>query len=77
MAAGLFGTRSAGSIYGTLNLGYTFGVAIGPLLAGYVFDVTGSYSGAFLFAAGAIFLSFLLCLLIKMPQETSETTDPH
>jgi OFA family oxalate/formate antiporter-like MFS transporter len=77
MAASLFGTRSVGSIYGILNLGYTVGVAIGPLLAGYIFDMTGSYAGAFLSAAGALFLSFLLCLMIKLPQETSETNDIH
>jgi MFS family permease len=66
MAASIFGTRSVGSIFGILNLGYTFGVAIGPLLAGYTFDATGSYSGAFLSAAGALFLAFLLCLMIKV-----------
>ena len=71
MAASLFGTRSVGSIFGILNLGYTFGVAIGPLLAGYTFDVSGSYSGAFLSAAGALFLSILLCLVIKKPKAKS------
>jgi MFS family permease len=73
MAATLFGTRSVGSIFGIINLGYTFGVAIGPLLAGYIFDATESYSGAFLSAAGALFLSFLLCLIIKGPEAKSKT----
>jgi len=69
MAASLFGTRSVGSIFGTLNLAYTTGAAIGPLLAGYIFDVTGSYSAAFLSAAAAMAISFLLCLLLKRPKE--------
>jgi MFS family permease len=72
MAASIFGIRSVGSIFGILNLGYTFGVAIGPLLAGYTFDATGSYSGAFLSAAGALFLAFLLCLMIKGPKAKSQ-----
>jgi len=72
MAASIFGTRSVGSIFGTLNLGYTFGVAIGPLLAGYTFDMTGSYSGAFLSASVALFVSFLLCLMIKGPKAKSQ-----
>jgi len=74
MAASIFGTRSVGSIFGIINLGYTFGVAIGPLLAGYIFDVTGSYSGAFLSAAAALFLSFLVCLMIKGPKPKSPPT---
>jgi MFS family permease len=74
MAASIFGTRSVGSIFGIINLGYTFGVAIGPLLAGYIFDVTGSYSGAFLSAAGALFLSFLLCLMLKWPKAKSSAS---
>jgi MFS family permease len=68
IAASLFGTKSVGSIYGIINLGYTTGVAIGPLFAGYIFDVTGSYSVAFLSAAAAIVVSFLLCLALKRPE---------
>lgn len=69
IAADLFGTKSVGSIFGTLNLGYTFGIAIGPLLAGYIFDITGRYTIAFLSAAAALLLSFLLCLFLKRPRK--------
>ena len=69
MAADLFGTKSVGSIFGTLNLAYTFGAAIGPLLAGYIFDITGRYTIAFLCAAGTLLLSFVLCLFLKRPQK--------
>jgi MFS family permease len=68
ITASLFGTKSVGSIYGIINLGYTSGVAVGPLFAGYIFDVTGSYSIAFLSAAAAIVVSFLLCLALKRPK---------
>jgi len=69
MAADHFGTKAMGSIYGTLNLSYTFGTAIGPLLAGYIFDITGHYDMAFLSAAAAILLTFLLCLFLKRPKK--------
>ena len=76
MAASLFGTRSLGSIFGTLNLAYTTGVAIGPLLAGYIFDVTGSYFIAFFSAAIAMAIVFLLCLLLKSPKKKVIVTYP-
>ncbi len=65
----VFGTKSIGSILGTLQLSYTGGMAIGPLLAGYIFDVTGSYYAAFLSAAAATAMAFLLSLLLKRPKE--------
>lgn len=67
MAASVFGTKSVGSIFGFLNLGYTAGVATGPLLAGVIFDVTGSYSPAFLSAAVAMVIIFFLSLFLKRP----------
>jgi len=68
LSGSFFGTRSVGGIIGTLTLGLTMGVAIGPLLAGYIFDVTGSYSLAFSSAAIAIAIAFVLCLLLKPPK---------
>ena len=48
LVAKLFGLNSHGSILGIVSLGFTIGAAIGPLLTGYIFDVTGSYQTAFL-----------------------------
>ncbi|MFC1981206.1 MFS transporter [Chloroflexota bacterium] len=62
-----FGTKSMGSIYGIVVFSYTTGAAIGPFLAGYIFDVTGSYSMAFLSAGIALGMAFLLSLLLKPP----------
>lgn len=69
MTASLFGTKSIGSILGTIQLSYTAGMAIGPFLAGYIFDVTESYSAAFLSAAAATAAAFLCSLLLKRPQK--------
>ena len=68
LAGSFFGTRSLGPIIGILNTAHTAGIAIGPFLAGYVFDATGSYSAAFFSAAIAMAIVFLLSLLLKQPQ---------
>jgi len=74
MSASLFGTKSIGNILGTLQLSYTGGMAIGPFLAGYIFDVTESYSAAFLTAAAATAIAFLFSLLLKRPKEKALAT---
>lgn len=74
LAGSFFGTRAIGSIYGTLVTAGTAGVAIGPLLAGYIFDVTGSYSIAFLSATIALAVALLLCLLLKSPRRKALAT---
>lgn len=62
-----FGTGSLGAIFGLLMSSFTAGGAIGPLAAGYIHDVTGQYHLAFLAAAIAMTLAFLLGLLLKPP----------
>ena len=52
IVADLFGLRSHGVIFGVVIMfGGTAGMAIGPFLSGYIFDVTGSYHTAFLMYA--------------------------
>jgi MFS family permease len=48
LSAELFGLNSLGLILGSVSFLYTIGSAVGPLLSGYLFDVTSSYSIAFL-----------------------------
>lgn len=47
LSAELFGLSSLGLILGSVSFIYTIGSAAGPLLSGYIFDVTSSYSIAF------------------------------
>ena len=58
--AEFFGTRTHGAIYGGIYLFGTIGGAAGPIMAGRVFDLTGSYEYAFsalaLMGAGALLL---------------------
>ena len=43
----LFGTRAHGATFGGIVFFGTLGAAVGPILAGRIFDVTGSYEYAF------------------------------
>lgn len=54
VTADLFTGPHFGSIYGFMPVFSGFGSAFGPLLAGYIFDLTGSYTIAFEVAAVAM-----------------------
>ena len=64
IVAEYFGVRSHGILFGIVAFAGTVGGAIGPLLAGYIFDITGSYNLAFWIstAVGAIGLGLILSL---------------
>ncbi len=65
LTAGLFGLGSHGLILGVTTFGYTIGAALGPFLAGYMFDATGSYQGAFLVCAGLSIAGIVLASLLR------------
>ena len=59
-----FGTRAHGMLFGTVVFFGTLGGAFGPILAGWIFDVTGTYFQAFgilatLAATGLVLALFL------------------
>jgi len=64
LVAGLFGLSSHGLIFGVLGLGITIGGAVGPFVAGYIFDVTGSYQLAFLVCAAIGTAGLILAVLL-------------
>ena len=53
LRADYFGTASFGKIMGFSAMIIMMGMTAGPLLAGYIYDETGSYTPAFLVLAGA------------------------
>jgi MFS transporter, OFA family, oxalate/formate antiporter len=63
-----FGIRSHGVLFGIVLFAGTFGGAVGPILAGHLFDVTGSYSSAFWICAamGSVSLGLILSLKKKI-----------
>ncbi|MEM9357369.1 MAG: MFS transporter [Pseudomonadota bacterium] len=65
-----FGTRSVGAIFGGIVFFGTVGGAIGPVLAGRVFDVTGSYVIAFLTLASMATLALLL--VVSLPRKAKD-----
>ena len=65
MVAELFGMRSHGVIFGSVMLGMTLGMGLGPVLTGYIFDITGSYQLAFLIYAMLNIIGLMLILCLK------------
>ena len=64
LVAVLFGLRSQGTILGVLNLGYTIGAAVGPFMAGFIFDITGNYQLAFWVCGAISIVGFTLAKLL-------------
>jgi len=69
-AADLFQGRHFGSILGTITLGFSLGGAIGPTLAGYIYDKTNSYFFAFFIILGSLISAAVLMWLIA-PRKTT------
>ena len=65
VAAGLFGTRAHGVILGNIIFSSTIGGAIGPVLAGHVFDVTRSYQIVFIILVILSIIGLLFTLSLK------------
>jgi MFS family permease len=71
LVAGLFGLSSHGLILGVMTLlGFTLGAAIGPFIAGHIFDMTSSYQLAFI-AAGAVSVAGLILTVLLSPTKKS------
>jgi len=60
-----FGTRSMATLMGVNVFVVTIGGALGPLLAGKIFDLTGSYDWAFIAGAVAAAFSVGMVLLLR------------
>ena len=65
LVARLFGLKNHGLIYAIIVLGFTGGAAVGPLLTGYIHDITGSYHNAFLVSIALAVVGLVLSALLK------------
>lgn len=65
VTAELFGLRAHGAILGAVVFGTATGGAIGSLLAGRIFDITGGYYLAFLVCAVLAIAGLILAWLLK------------
>jgi len=70
--AGLFGTRSQGTLLGIVICSGTLGGSIGSVLAGHIFDITGSYRLAFLILLVLAIIGLILTTLIRPISEGGE-----
>ena len=68
-----FGLGKIGAIFGMLEFGFAAGAAIGPVVGGLIFDVSNSYSLAFLIGAVTMLVIVLLILLAR--PETIKTLE--
>jgi len=67
-----FGTKFLGRIFGFIHAISLVGGAIGPLMAGYIVDVTGNYVIAFLIGAGFWALAAFFAWLSKPPKKNQK-----
>ena len=63
-----FGLKNLGVITGALVVGFATGAAIGPLIAGLIYDVSNEYFIAFIIGAAAMLLVTLIMPLIKIKE---------
>jgi len=65
LVARQFGLNSLGTLYGFVFFFGTVGNIFGPVLAGYIFDITGSYRLGFLICALLAVTSFIISLRLR------------
>lgn len=70
IVAEIFGLSSHGALLGIVNFAATISCATGPVLAGWLFDITGDYTLAFLVTAALAVAGLILAILV-MPTKTS------
>ena len=77
--ADIFGNRDYGSIIGYVNVAFTLGVSIGPVVAGRAYDITRSYAPAYygflVCVAGAVVLTVFADRASKRQITESEGTN--
>jgi MFS family permease len=65
LIAEFFGIKFHGALFGITMFSGNLGGAMGPVMAGYVFDITGAYAGAIWICIVVATLGFVLVSLLK------------
>ncbi len=65
LVAEFFGLRSHGLILGVTQLGFAIGAAVGPLVAGYLFDVNSTYLSTFILCAILSIVGLVLSIVLR------------
>ena len=66
VCAEVFGKGSMGVIFGAVTTGGAMGGALGPVVAGFIFDQTGSYTGAWILAIACVAVSTILFSRVRI-----------
>ena len=69
LVADYFGARNVGGILGVQYSGTALGTLIGPVAAGFAFDLTGGYDLPIAASACASFLAVAVILMLRSPAE--------
>ena len=65
ITAEFFGIRAHGVLFGIVAFSGTLGAAIGPVIAGYIFDITDGYGSAFWLSVVVSIVGLILISLLK------------
>lgn len=71
-----FGRTHFGTISGLMDMFQMIAVVAGPVFAGWMFDISGSYRVAFLLFATAAFLGLLIMLFLRRPERSQPCAVP-
>ncbi len=71
MVSEFFGTSSVGLILGLVTTSWAIGGIIGPILAGYIFDISHSYDIAFLVGGLLLVVGVISGFFLKAPADTA------
>lgn len=67
-----YGLSQLGTIFGLFGTGFSLAAITGPIFAGYLFDISGSYQYPFMAATVMCFMASFLTFLIKNPSGNRE-----
>ncbi len=71
IAADLFGLAILGVVTALFSFSYCAGGAVGPVVAGYLFDIGGSYRWAFVLCLVMVVIALFIGLSLKPPKKVS------
>ena len=63
----IFGVRHIGIIMPVASVGWPIGAAVGSTLAGYIFDINGNYTFAFIIGLIAVLIAAVLIFFVRTP----------
>ncbi|MFC1963635.1 hypothetical protein ACFLVL_03335, partial [Chloroflexota bacterium] len=69
----LFGTRWLASVIGIQMAAGALFSAIGPIMGGYIYDLSGSYTIAFLVGVICMATAVLVAIILKGPDQKSSS----